>query len=275
MSSGLERKPETAPPSLEGLERDERVEAMVGWFFENFEDPGAHTPHDSSEGGFQYIWGGPYDALDQIGAAFPDAEQDEIEEAVDEVQADGTYDWAPSDRRIQPDDLEDPDMDLDGGLEPDGGAAPEPLADRLAVLGEQLDRIEEHVSALLKLRTEETGGVAGIGHNRPPEEVDGEIDLHAVQESIEDVRAELAKPAREDDADGEKLTRAETRFRRFLAWVKQQAAEAPGKLVGGAIAAAGGLMFKYAVEHQDQIVGALEPAISTISSWAMAVHALF
>jgi len=249
---------------------------MVAWFFENFEDPGAHTPHDSSEGGFQYIWGGPYDALDQIGSAFPDAEQDEIEEAVDEVQADGTYDWAPSDSRIQPDDYEDEDdREPSDGLELDGGPAPEPLADRLAALGEQLDRIEGHVSALLKLRDEEAGGLAGIGHNHPPEDLVGEFDLHAVQESIDDVRAELTKPGRENDADAEKLARAETRFRRFMAWVRQQAAEAPGKLVGGAIAAAGGLMLKYAVEHQDEIVGTLEPAVTTISSWAMAVHAWF
>lgn len=275
MSSGLELKDASAPPSLGGLEREERVEAMVEWFRDNFEDPAEHTPHESAEGGYQYIWGGPYDALDQISSTFPEAEQDEIEEAVDEIQSDGIYDWAPSDGRVQPDDYEDPDMDLDGGLELDGGPAPEPLADRLAALGEQLDRIEDHVSALLKLREDDNGGVAGIGHNRPPEDVEGEIDLNAVQESIDDVRSELAKPGRENDADADKLARAETRFRRFMAWVKQQAADAPGKLVGGAVAAAGGLMFKYAVEHQDEILGALEPAVSTVSSWVMAVQAWF
>ena len=275
MSSGLELKKSSSPPSLDGLEREERVEAMVGWFHENFEDPAQHTPHDSGEGGFQYIWGGPFDALDQIGSAFPEAEQDEIEEAVDEVQSDGTYDWAPSDGRIQPDDYEDPDMDLDGGLELDGGPAPEPLADRLAALGEQLDRIEGHVSALLKLRDDDRSGPAGIGHNRPPEDADGLPDLTAVQESIDDVRTELAKPDRENDADAEKLALAETRFRRFLSWVRRQVAEAPANLVKGAVTAAGGLMLTYVVQHHQELVGALEPAVATVGSWMMAVQAWF
>ena len=59
MSSGLELKDTSAPPSLDGLEREERVEAMVEWFLDNFEDPAEHTPHESAEGGYQYIWGGP------------------------------------------------------------------------------------------------------------------------------------------------------------------------------------------------------------------------
>lgn len=212
MSSGLELKDASAPRSLDGLEREERVEAMVEWFLDNFEDPGEHTPHESAEGGYQYIWGGPYDALDQISSTFPEAEQDEIEEAVEEVQSDGIYDWAPSDGRVQPDDYDE----LDEGLELDGGPASASLSDRLEALGGQLDRIEGHVAALLKLRDDDETGAAGIGHNRPPEDVDGVIDLAAVQESIEEVRTELAKPDRENDADAEKLALAETRFRRFL-----------------------------------------------------------
>lgn len=271
MSSGLELKDASSPPSLDQLEREERVEAMVGWFLDNFEDPAEHTPHESAEGGYQYIWGGPYDALDQISSTFPEAEQDEIEEAVDEVQSDGIYDWAPSDGRIQPDDYDE----SDGSLELDGGPAPAPLGDRLEELGEQLERIEGHVKALLKLRDEDHAGVAGIGHNRPPEDVDGVIDLSAVEESIVDVRTELAKPDRENDADAEKLALAETRFRRFLSWVRQQAADAPGNLAKGAVTAAGGLMFNYAVQHHQDLIGALEPAVATVGSWMMAVQAWF
>jgi hypothetical protein len=271
MSSGLELKDASTPPSLDGLEREERVEAMVEWFLDNFEDPAEHTPHESAEGGYQYIWGGPYDALDQISSTFPEAEQDEIEEAVEEVQSDGIYDWAPSDGRVQPDDYDD----LDDGLELDGGPAPAPLSDRLEALGEQLGRIEGHVAALLKLRDEDQAGVAGIGHNRPPEDVDGPIDLAAVQESIDDVRTELAKPDRENDADAEKLALAETRFRRFLSWVKQQVAKAPGNLVKGAVTAAGGLMFTYVVRHHQELLAALEPAVATVGSWMMAVQTWF
>ena len=59
------------PPSLDGLEEDEAVEAMVDWFAANYEDPAQSTPYDSSEGGYQYIWGGPYDAEEEIWGAFP------------------------------------------------------------------------------------------------------------------------------------------------------------------------------------------------------------
>ena len=62
MSSGLERKETTEPPSLEGLDREARIEAMVEWFGDNFEDPAQETPYESAEGGYIYIWGGPYDA---------------------------------------------------------------------------------------------------------------------------------------------------------------------------------------------------------------------
>ena len=60
MSSGLELKPPSHPPSLADLEDDEaRVEAMVEWYRNNYEDPTDHTPYDGGEGGFKYIWGGP------------------------------------------------------------------------------------------------------------------------------------------------------------------------------------------------------------------------
>ncbi len=58
--------PLTVPPSLEALDSEGRIEAMVAWFFENFEDPAYETPYDGREGGYQYIWGGPHEAADYI-----------------------------------------------------------------------------------------------------------------------------------------------------------------------------------------------------------------
>ena len=37
-------------------------ELMIEWFNQNFEDPAERTPYESAEGGYQWIWGGPYDA---------------------------------------------------------------------------------------------------------------------------------------------------------------------------------------------------------------------
>lgn len=263
MSSGLELKGPTTPPSLENMDSEERVQAMADWFRGNFEDPAEHTSYETREGGYQYIWGGPYDALEEIGGAFPDAPQEDIEAAVEEVQEDGIYDWAPADGRIQPDDLDDPDDQP-------------PIEDRLAALGGQLDRIEGHVNELLALRLEDArSGPAGIGHNNPPVDEEDGPNLLEVRDSIQEVRAELAKPEPADNADEEVVARAEGRFRRFLAWLGAQAAQVPGKLVGGALSFAGGLMAKYAWEHHAELLSMVGEATSTLSAWVSWLHVMF
>lgn len=77
----------------EVAEREARVEAMVKWFFAHYEDPANQTP--VSEGEYIYIWGGPYDAREQIGDNFTDEDEDLIEAAVSRVERDGTINWAP------------------------------------------------------------------------------------------------------------------------------------------------------------------------------------
>jgi hypothetical protein len=266
VSSGLELKGQNSPPSLDGMDAKERVEAMADWFRANYEDPAQHTPYDSGEGGYQYIWGGPYDALEEIGGAFPDAPQEDIEAAVEEVQEDGTYDWVPADGRIQPDDLDDPD---------DAEDRP-PIEDRLAALGGQLDRIEGHVNELLALRQKDARtGSAGIGHNNPPVDDEDGPNLLEVRESIFEVRAELGKPGPVDDADEEVVVRAEGRFQRFLGWLKAQVAEVPANLVKGAVAGVGGLLAKYVWEHHVELLHLVDETTSTLSAWASWLHVVF
>jgi len=36
---------------------------MADWFLANFENPAECTPYESAEGGYQWIWGGPYFVL--------------------------------------------------------------------------------------------------------------------------------------------------------------------------------------------------------------------
>lgn len=91
-----------------GADRQARVDRMVEWFLENYEDPAQRTPYESAEGGYIWIWGGPYDALEQIGDHFPHEDQDLIEAAVSEVERDGIVDWAPV---PSPDDYDDGDRD--------------------------------------------------------------------------------------------------------------------------------------------------------------------
>jgi hypothetical protein len=106
---GCNMGPASKFPDIKGKSEFEAIEAMVGWFNANFEDPAEATPYDSAEGGYQYIWGGPCDANEELEQAFYDALGKAFDEAtaakliraaVAEVEKDG-YDWVPSQSRMQ------------------------------------------------------------------------------------------------------------------------------------------------------------------------------
>lgn len=48
------------------LSRSEQKEEILDWFHSQYADPVDFCPYESAEGGFQYIWGGPYDAREEI-----------------------------------------------------------------------------------------------------------------------------------------------------------------------------------------------------------------
>ena len=115
MNSGFELKPTSIPPEIDWRDEALAVEAMVEWFHSNFDDPAMETPYESAEGGYYYVWGGPYDAREKLWDAFPDASDELIDRAVDEIQSDGLFDWAPAGSRIQP--LEEANEPLETRLE--------------------------------------------------------------------------------------------------------------------------------------------------------------
>ncbi len=55
---------------LAKLPPEEQRAFMRTWFFQNYEDPAERTPYEGREGGYIYIWGGPYDAHEELGAEF-------------------------------------------------------------------------------------------------------------------------------------------------------------------------------------------------------------
>lgn len=78
--------------SLKGTElrrsrRETKIDAMRTWFYSNYEDPVESTPYDSGEGGYIYIWGGPYEPeeelQDEFGGLIPD---DLIAELAEELR---------------------------------------------------------------------------------------------------------------------------------------------------------------------------------------------
>jgi len=95
----LDTVPPSDPPDVRAIAHDAVVEAMVAWFFDNFKDPAHSTPYD---GGYVYIWGGPYSAEDEIRNAFKGkASERTIIKAIKQIEQEG-WEWAPADSRVQP-----------------------------------------------------------------------------------------------------------------------------------------------------------------------------
>ena len=71
---------------LERAGRDVQLEVMRTWFHQSFEDPVENTPYESAEGGYIFIWGGPYDPHDELsdefGGVVPDDVIDELAESL-------------------------------------------------------------------------------------------------------------------------------------------------------------------------------------------------
>lgn len=78
-----------------GVQR--QIDYMAAWFHNLFEDPANETPYESREGGYQYVWGGPYEAEEELREEFEGvASEEAIEAAVEEVERGGILEWAPS-----------------------------------------------------------------------------------------------------------------------------------------------------------------------------------
>lgn len=72
-----------------------QIEAMRRWFYARFEDPANDTPYDGREGGYQFIWGGPYDPNDEIQDRFGEIVPYEVmEQLIAELWETGD-EWAP------------------------------------------------------------------------------------------------------------------------------------------------------------------------------------
>lgn len=80
------------PEDLELGDEHPKVAAMVEWFFDHFEDPANGVPHDSGEGAYQYIFGGPYDARDELADNFADVDERHHERAATLIEKYG-WEW--------------------------------------------------------------------------------------------------------------------------------------------------------------------------------------
>lgn len=89
------------------------IDEIRTWFFENYEDPAIRTPYESAEGGYQYIWGGPYTTAEVLEDAYPNIDDELRKRATEEIESEGNDTWVPipsDDEYVQEPD-EEPDED--------------------------------------------------------------------------------------------------------------------------------------------------------------------
>ena len=220
------------------LSSDTQKEVLKTWFHQNFEDPAESTPHDSSEGGYLFTWGGPYDADEVLWDEFGTygIPEDVINEVVREVTEDGIFDWAPTHCSIS-DRLDDrlDDLWFPLPLRQPGVGHPRQEADARAAVLERIEALERAVEAL-----NENPPV--LGNNREPWTNEPPPFSPAEYRDIERIIAHIRDQANTSGADPEgpsvsKLKELAITLGRWLMDRLTSAADALAKTLGVALAA--------------------------------------
>lgn len=215
------------------LGRAKQLAYMKHWFETYYEDPVQETPRNDGE--YNYVWGGPYDAQDELGDEFGELVSDErMQEAVELVEYDGTVEWAPTsqhptyraslervteedDRPTEPEGIEDIVRRLEGGF-PVSFGVPEDLAQR--------EVVSRHLTALRKELASLPRSAPGIGHNGAPE--DDEVpSVTEVEASIADIGSELDKA----QPDALKVASAASLISRAGKWLRARFVKVAEKAV--------------------------------------------
>jgi hypothetical protein len=79
---------------LSALPREAQLEVMRHWFNANYEDPAENCPYFSAEGGYQYIYGGPFDAEEELQNYFGGVVEDEVIAELAQKLSRNTPDWS-------------------------------------------------------------------------------------------------------------------------------------------------------------------------------------
>jgi hypothetical protein len=83
----LEGEGSITAKKLKSADPELQKEAMQVWFYSRFEDPVHSCPYNSQEGGYQFIYGGPYEADEELQNEFSGIVPDGvIDELADELQ---------------------------------------------------------------------------------------------------------------------------------------------------------------------------------------------
>jgi hypothetical protein len=61
---------EVSAENLRLADKETQISVMKTWFLQHYENPAEHTPYESKECGYIYIWGGPYESIEELEAEF-------------------------------------------------------------------------------------------------------------------------------------------------------------------------------------------------------------
>jgi len=111
--------------SSSASKRDRQLSAMEKWFRSIYEDPAERTPYESAEGGYIWIYGGPFDAKEVLDAQFAGKVSQELIDELAELLTGECGEWTY---------VNDP-LDENEGEEAEFGPDPDetPIKDRRLV----------------------------------------------------------------------------------------------------------------------------------------------
>lgn len=243
----------------------DKVSLMVQWFLANYEDPANETPFESREGGYQWIWGGPYDANEEIGNKFYRfANEDLIVEAVEEVETRGILEWAPVtggdefpfDRREE----EFLENDFLSALNdvPDNHEGRYGSASEIILRRDLIERIELAVNNIDSLIDK------NIGHNNPPDSIykDTNDEIRSLRNSLEAIGVQLKSDRPSCDEVKKNAFRVSALMKSF-SWV------------GGKLDLAVDVSIKfgipYLIYHRSEIAHQIYNIFQSVVSWLQIV----
>src|ERR1035441_5532877 len=89
---------------LRRASKDTKLQVMKAWFYENYEDPVNCLPYESAEGGYQYIYGGPYEPSEVLQDEFGGFVPDNLIEKLASDLSDISFEWSGNPDLYPPDD---------------------------------------------------------------------------------------------------------------------------------------------------------------------------
>ncbi len=210
---------------LRALPKEQQEAYVIAWFHSQFWDPAHETPYNGREGGYQYVYGGPYDAREQLDEKFGGiVEEDIIENAVGEIESDGQTDWAPSPRHpdqlraaeeyyesLKPQTLDEIGVVLASGAKTDLSS---PAARTAA---EELKQSADALMAAIDARKPLHGG---MGHNGPALDDDGNPLPDGFENELRETAIAISVQMEKTSPDPKAVVEAATRLQRFRAWLQ-------------------------------------------------------